>query len=112
MPPVQHDYDTTHPVTLFTHGRLEPGKGLDKLVSAWKQLNNTHIQLLIAGEGSLKNWLIEQGATVVPYHDGILEEIQMTENDILALYLSTIDAFGMASLEAQIAGLSTIIFDR
>jgi len=49
---------------------------------------------------------------VVPYHDGILEEIQMTENDILALYLSTIDAFGMASLEAQIAGLSTIIFDR
>jgi hypothetical protein len=36
----------------------------------------------------------------------------MTGNDTLAIYLSTIDAFGMASLEAQIAGLSTIILDR
>lgn len=30
-----HDADT---VTLFTHGRLEPGKGLDALVRVWKRL--------------------------------------------------------------------------
>jgi len=28
---------------------------------------------------------------------------EMTNSDILAIYLSTIDAFGMAPLEAQIA---------
>jgi len=27
-----------HPVTLFTHGRLEPGKGVDTLVKVWKEL--------------------------------------------------------------------------
>lgn len=25
-------------ITLFTHGRLEPGKGLDTLVKVWKEL--------------------------------------------------------------------------
>lgn len=118
------DDGKARPVVLFTHGRLEPGKGLDTLVKVWKevqaqQIQNTKdkvqnggIKLLIAWEGSLKDWLIEQWADVISYHDGVLDEIQKTKNDILAIYLSTIDAFGMASLEAQIAGLSTIILDR
>lgn len=72
----------------------------------------TNIHLIIAGEGALAVWLTEQGATVIPYHEGLLEDIKKTENDILAIYLSTIDAFGMSSLEAQIAGLPTIILDR
>jgi hypothetical protein len=72
----------------------------------------TNIRLIIAGEGALAVWLAEQGATVIPYHEGLLEDIKKTENDTLAIYLSTIDAFGMASLEAQIAGLETIILDR
>jgi hypothetical protein len=42
----------------------------------------------------------------------LLYELQKTDNDILAVYLSTIDAFGMAPLEAQIAGLPTIILDK
>lgn len=37
---------------------------------------------------------------------------EMTDSDILAIYLSTIDAFGMAPLEAQIAGLPVIILDK
>jgi|GEM_PF-5938286 len=80
------------PLVLFSHGRLEPGKGFDTLVKAWKELNEleqkpqpekgmvgvgnppTHqpsqpINLLIAGEGSLKSWLQEQGATVIPYYE-------------------------------------------
>ncbi len=28
------------PVVLFSHGRLEPGKGFDTLVKIWKELNN------------------------------------------------------------------------
>ena len=34
------------------------------------------VQLLIAGSGSLAPWLREQGAVVVPYYAGILDEMQ------------------------------------
>lgn len=70
------------PVTLFTHGRLEPGKGLDTLIKAWKelkQMKNEGIKLVIAGDGSLKSWLIEQGATVIPYYEGLLTDIMNNE---------------------------------
>lgn len=66
-------------------------------------MNNVGIKLVIAGDGSLKNWLIEKGATIISYQDSVLNDIKKTENDILAIYLSTIDAFGMAPVEAQIA---------
>ncbi len=39
-------------------------------------------------------------------------QLNLGDSDVLALYLSTIDAFGMASLEAQIAGLPAIILDK
>jgi glycosyltransferase involved in cell wall biosynthesis len=147
-------------------------------VQNWEQIQNTKykvqnagIKLIIAWDGSLKNWLLEQGAIVIPYYEGLLEQIQntkytiqnwesiqntkykvqsegsekvqqiqntkykvqsegivdsdskietqnsqlppeMTQSDTLAIYLSTIDAFGMCPLEAQIAGLPTIIFDK
>jgi hypothetical protein len=28
----------TRPIALFSHGRLEPGKGFDTLVKVWKEL--------------------------------------------------------------------------
>lgn len=41
------------PIVLFSHGRLEPGKGFDTIVKIWKELQateNKEIKLIIAGE--------------------------------------------------------------
>ena len=35
-----------------------------------------------------------------------------TYGHVLGIYCSSIDAFGMASLEAQIVGMSTLILDK
>jgi glycosyltransferase involved in cell wall biosynthesis len=49
---VMNNDGKARPITLFTHGRLEPGKGLDTLVKAWKELQvqqqNAGIKLIIA----------------------------------------------------------------
>lgn len=36
----QYVIPSTVPITLFTHGRLEAGKGLDMIVRVFKRMNN------------------------------------------------------------------------
>jgi glycosyltransferase involved in cell wall biosynthesis len=114
----QIDSDT---VTLFTHGRLEAGKGLDMLTRVFdkiqsaehKEQNAGNTQLIILWTGSLESKLREEGRDVRPFEgEKTFSELSTGKyGRVLGVYCSSIDAFGMASLESQMAGLSTVIMD-
>lgn len=48
-------FDYNSPI-LFTHGRLEPGKGLETLLETWQKLRQDFpdLHLFVAGYGSLQ----------------------------------------------------------
>lgn len=102
--------------TLFTHGRLEPGKGVDMLVRVWQELKKTRndVGLILFGTGSLESELRAQGIDVRPFdrEHTFVDLLSGQYGHIIGVYCSSIDAFGMASLESQMAGISTLILDR
>ena len=50
---------------------------------------------------------------MVPFDQArTLESVESGLNTVVGVYASTIDAFGMAPLEAQMSGLPTVILDR
>lgn len=57
------------PLTLFTHGRLEVGKGIDMIIRVWERLKkeNNSTNLLIFGTGSLEKELREKDINVQPF---------------------------------------------
>lgn len=103
-------------VTLFTHGRLEPGKGLDMIVNVWKKLKTEgkNINLKVFWTGSLESELREQGVDVSPFDKNktFVDILSGEYGHILGVYCSSIDAFGMAPLECQMAGISTLVLDN
>jgi very-short-patch-repair endonuclease len=110
-------------VTLFTHGRLEAGKGLDTLVNIFNKLRITNyklreskgcqIHLIIFWTGSLETQLREEGIDVRPFRgQETFSELSTGKFwHVIGVYCSSIDAFGMASLESQMAGFPTVILD-
>lgn len=106
----------TDTITLFTHGRLEAGKGIDTLVRVFQALrqNNKNIQLMLFWTGSMEQSLREQGIVVQPFQGN--DTFQTLSSwqfwHVVGVYCSSIDAFGMASLESQMAGFPTMIMDR
>lgn len=128
-------------ITLFTHGRLEAGKGLDMLTRVFDKLkeasviakneaiqapgrdaldrfvvpprDDNQINLIIFWTGSLESKLREEGRDVRPFEgEKTFSELSTGKYwRVLGVYCSSIDAFGMASLESQMAGLSTVIMD-
>lgn len=110
---------TAH-ITLFTHGRLEAGKGLDMLTRVFDKIQSTEykeqndgIQLIIFWTGSLETKLREEGRDVRPFRgEETFSELSTGKyGHVIGVYCSSIDAFGMASLESQMAGFETIIMD-
>lgn len=110
----------TDTVTLFTHGRLEEGKGLDMLTRVFDKIQSTEykeqndgIQLIIFWTGSLESKLREEGRDVRPFRgEETFSELSTGKyGHVIGVYCSSIDAFGMASLESQMAGFETIIMD-
>jgi glycosyltransferase involved in cell wall biosynthesis len=148
-------------VTLFTHGRLEAGKGINVLVktfqkikemaktsflkeernieenkedftnnkssvtpsscySKWDSLTSPlqkgapELNLIIFWTGSLETKLREEGIDVRPFQGN--DTFQTLSSwqfwHVIGVYCSSIDAFGMASLESQMAGFPTVILDR
>lgn len=103
-------------ITLFTHGRLEEWKWLDMIVRIYEKIHNKNpnVHLIVSGMGKLETFLREKWITVIPFDSKhtFRDVMSGTYGHVLGIYCSSIDAFGMASLEAQIVGMSTLILDK
>lgn len=86
------------------------------LVRVYQKLRKDHPEasLIVSGTGKLENFLREQGVEVRIFEKEttFVDILSGKYGHVLGMYCSSIDAFGMASLEAQIAGMSTLILDR
>jgi glycosyltransferase involved in cell wall biosynthesis len=51
-PDTQYLIPNTASITLFTHGRLEPGKGIDMLVGVYNKLKNTNKTSFLKEDGN------------------------------------------------------------
>lgn len=109
----EEDGDT---LTLFTHGRLEAGKGIDMIVRVFQRLreDKSNVRLIVFGTGSLESELRKQGIEVQSFERETTFRTLLTGKygHVVGVYCSEIDGFGMAPLESQIAGFPTIILDR
>jgi glycosyltransferase involved in cell wall biosynthesis len=112
---VLHKQNSEH-ITIFTHGRLEAGKGLDIIVRVFERMKNSgrKINLIIFWTGSLASKLKEQGIDVRTFdREKTFFELSSGQyGHVLGVYCSEIDGFGMAPLECQMTGISTVILDR
>ncbi len=106
-------------ITLFTHGRLEAGKGLDMILRVYERLQKDEIihntvNLIVFWTGTLESELRKKGIDIRPFdrETTFPELLTGKYGHILGVYCSEIDGFGMAPLESQMAWFSTIILDR
>jgi glycosyltransferase involved in cell wall biosynthesis len=93
-------------------GRLEPVKGLDVLVSAYRLLG-TRASLVVAGDGPERARLIGQGIYVmppVPYDDlpGFLRALDMLVLPSVTILPLHREQFGRVLVEAMAAGVPVI----
>ncbi len=115
-PPPELVFKKNDPLlTLFTHGRLEPGKGVDMVMRIFYRLQKTfsHIpmKLVVAGSGSLQETIQSSGVTCVPLKRWETFADLQEFGECIGVYCSTIDAFGMAPVETQMANILTFILD-
>lgn len=116
--------DKTIPFRILSVGRLVPMKGHSMLIEAVAAVQNEgyHVQLDIIGAGPLQNQLEQQAAGALKSykiwggqpHEKILS--MMRQSDIFCHLSHEIEngyneAFGLAVLEAQWAGLPVIAFN-
>jgi len=97
-------------------GRLEPQKGQKYLLEAFQKLNIPGWQLVILGEGSLKNELLEQAKELKIDNQIIMPGIVKNVDEWLArasifAFSSIFEGFPNALTEAMAAGLPCICFD-
>ncbi len=105
-------------ITLTTHGRLEAGKGLDMVTRVYERLQKDEIihntvNLIVFWTGTLESELRKKGIDIRPFdrETTFSELLSGKYGHVLGVYCSQIDGFGMAPLESQIAGISTVILD-
>lgn len=112
-------YTLKHDIpTLLYLSRLHPKKGLEKLLSALEQLNETPFQLLIAGNGdasymsALKKEVttkkLEERCQFIGFINGE-EKTQLLQGVDLFTLTSHSENFGIAVLEAMAAGTCVLV---
>jgi glycosyltransferase involved in cell wall biosynthesis len=105
-------------VLLVTVGRLVARKAIDQLISLIKNLNATHVHLLIIGTGPQEQALREKAnALQVSERIHFLGHVEESEKfkilRMCDIYVSTSqhEGFGLVFLEAMASGLPVICYD-
>ena len=93
-------------------GGLEPSKGLDRLLEAWRHVTSTRGELHVVGHGSLQA-VVERDARRDPriHYHGILEPDALTKvyrSCDIFLFPSRFETFGLVVLEALSSGLYVV----
>jgi len=103
--------------TILSVGRLEPYKGVTRLVRAMSFLPPTH-RLVVVGQGSA-HAAIEQAAAAAGLADRVVMRGRVADEELRAWYqhaavfvsLSELESFGLAVLEAAAAGIPVVASD-
>lgn len=116
LPVNQRVYPTGQPLVFFFGGRVDPEKGLDLLLTAFKRLASLHIRLQLYGDGTLRT-RVEQAARA----DSRITYGGVYAHDEVGALLKQVDVVVIPSLwhenlplimqEAQAAGVPTLVSD-
>lgn len=105
-----------HRPFILSVGRLHKIKGFDRLIKAFKQLNNPDIDLLIVGEGTERENLVslinELGLKEQVFLPGIKDNVQDYYKQCLLYVLSSRnEGYPNALVEAMSLGCACVAFD-
>ena len=103
--------------TILSVGRLEPYKGVERLVAGMPHLPSTY-RLVIVGQGPARE-AIEHAASVAGVADRVVMRGRVPDEELAAWYqragvfvsLSAHESFGLAVLEAAAAGVPVVASD-
>jgi glycosyltransferase involved in cell wall biosynthesis len=107
----------TGATTILSVGRLEPYKGVERVVAAMADLPASY-RLVIVGEGPARD-AIEHAASVAGVADRVVLRGRVPDEELAAWYeraavfisLSGQESFGLAVLEAAAAGMPVVASD-
>ncbi len=116
LPFNQRRYPTGHPLVFFFGGRLDPEKGIDLLLTAFKRLASPHVRLQIYGDGKARE-RVQKAAQA----DARIEYRGVYTHEQIGALLNQIDVVVIPSVwhenmplimqEAQAAGVPTLVSD-